>query len=86
MFEDFYAPMTDKAKSLWKPIETYDPDQNPSSGEIYTKTEGNIVKLAVRVRGLGVLVLRATSPSSNRLVVSGVSLVTKDELGYSPNV
>lgn len=67
----------------WKPIENYSPDANPSSGAIHAKPRGKDIMLAAEVKGLGVIVFRATSSpldKKGKLVVSGMSLFTEDEL------
>lgn len=73
----------------WPRIDDFNPDHAPSRSAICYEALGDGVVCVLQVKGLGVLVLRATPDSSNadgKLVFAGVSEFTKGEIGYSPTL
>jgi hypothetical protein len=70
----------------WKPIADYNPDCCSSSSAIYYEALGNGVIGVFQVKGLGVLVLRATSNYADpegKLKFDGMSILSKEEIGYA---
>ena len=87
--DDYLAQGPLLKSTKWESIADFNPDHNPSFSEIYTKPDGKDTMLAARVRGLGVIVMRTRSlpdDPTGKLRVTGLSIVTKEELGYSPGV
>lgn len=70
----------------WAPIADYNPDHRPSSSAIYYEAMGNDVIGLFEVKGLGVMVFRATPDyrdADGKLRFNGVSEFTKGEIGYT---
>jgi hypothetical protein len=57
----------------------YNPDHRPADGDWVVEARGKSYLGAMEVRGLGVLVMRASSnPVTGRLTFNGVSLYPRD--------
>lgn len=73
----------------WAIIDDYNPDHRPSSSAIVYEPLGRGVIGVFQVKGLGVLVLRATpnyADPEGKLKFDGLSTLTKSEIGYSPKI
>lgn len=70
----------------WARIDDYNPDHAPSTSPLYHEAMGDDVLGVLAVKGLGVVVLRATPDyrdADGKLMFHGVSEFTKGEIGYT---
>lgn len=73
----------------WGEIKDYNPDHNPSAFPIKAIERNGDVLMLIPVRGLGVICLRALDSwctESGKLEFAGVSIFSKSDLGYCPDL
>ena len=73
----------------WEKDVDYNPDHQRSSSALFTEDRGQDIICVLQVRGLGAIVLRATSSWTNKdgkLRFEGISTFTKADVGYSPKL
>ena len=75
----------------WPRIDNYNPDQQPSHSAIHIDAIGERCIAVLQVKGLGVLVFTALPPdysdASGKVKFDGaLSIFTKEEIGYVPNL
>ncbi len=73
----------EKQKPSLKDLSWYDEDQNPATHQIATDfTDDGSLRMAIRVRGLGAMVLRAVpDPVTGKMDFKGLSSFTNAEAG-----
>lgn len=81
-----YNHETQKYEPKWEKMVDYSPDRNPSLGKVVTGVAGVRVIRVYAVRGLGVIIQAARNEPTEdgKLQFTGMSILTKDELGYGP--
>jgi hypothetical protein len=86
---DGYQARPHEYTPAWEKQVDYNPDHQPSSGAIFIETMGADILGVFQVRGLGVLILRATPDLTDplgKLKFTGLSIFTKADIGYSPQL
>lgn len=86
---DWYQHKAPVYAPKWEKLVNYSPDANPSAGAIYTQGVGGRIIRIYRVAGLGVLIQEAdtrTMDAAGKLLFSGCSILTKEEIGYAPDI
>ncbi len=71
-----------------KPAEAidYNPDHRPSSSAFFIEDKGNKVAAVLQVKGIGAVVLRAEYDSNGLFTFYGMSIFSKAEIGYKPDL
>ncbi len=75
----------------WQAIKDFSPDRQPSHSTIHIEAIGERVVGVLQVKGLGVLVFSASAPdfsdpSGEVRFDGGLSIFTKSEIGYAPDL
>ena len=78
----FYPPDNQKkaAKEVLVDEKDFNPDHNSSVSGLYIEEKDDTVVYAMKVRGLGAIVMRASCDEEGDLVFDGVSTFTEKEI------
>ena len=67
-------------------IEDYNPDRCRSWSALYVEEKQGSVLWAMQVKGIGVIVMRATSDKDGNILFNGVSIFSKEDIGCAPGL
>lgn len=84
---EWYQHKAYEYKPSWERMVDYSPDRNRSASLISTTMIGDRLVRLWHVRGVGVMLSNATgNPETGELEFHGLSIYTKQEIGWAPNL
>lgn len=81
-----HSANANKYEPKWEKLVDYNPDHNPSASLTTTVLIGNRLARMWHVRGLGVLMADVHGDDAGTLQPHGLSIFSKDDIGWSPTL
>jgi hypothetical protein len=67
-------------------LKNYSPDMNPSAGAVITGVVNGRCLRVWHMRGLGVMCMEMSGDHTGALTGNGLSIFTKEEIGWTPTL